>query len=84
MDADDARQIHALRVMHEFGFTDRALAAIRRHRMAASVQDALDRSAATDAPAPHWSDSADPHGPEWAALRAARAKNPLMNGENEL
>lgn len=77
---DDKRAIHAMRVMHGCGFTAANIAAVKRYPMAGSIDDAVSRAGVSDAPAPHWSDSADPDGPEWRALRESRAKNRLMNG----
>lgn len=84
MDELDRRAYHSAKVMAECGFTDRAIQAVKQNRMAGSILEALDHASSAEEPRPHWSDTADENGPEWAALRAARAKNPLMNGRNEL
>lgn len=66
----------AARILHSAGFTPRRMDAIRSAPMAATFAEAESR---TDAPArPHWSETADPEGPEWAALRASRANNALI------
>lgn len=72
-------------ILREFGMTDDRMQAVKRFPKAATMDEAVAMQAEqAEAPARHWSDTAAPDGPEWAALRAARAQNPLMNGRNEL
>lgn len=72
-------------ILREFGMTPDRMQAVKRFPKAATMDEAVAmQSEQAEAPSRHWSDTADPDGPEWAALRAARAKNALMNGGNEL
>lgn len=57
------------------GFTPRRLEAMRDAPMATTFEEA---ETAKDQPRTHWSERADPDGPEWRALRASRAANPLV------
>ena len=58
------------------GFTPARMDAIRKAPMALTFAEAEARQ--EDTSARHWSDAADPDGPEWRALRAARAANPII------
>lgn len=58
------------------GFTPARMDAIRKAPMALTFAEAEARQ--EDTSARHWSDAADPDGPEWRALRAARAANPIV------
>lgn len=72
-------------ILEEYGMTEKRLAAVRRFPRAQTMDQAeAMASGEQQEPVRHWSDTAAPDGPEWQALRAARAKNPLMNGGNEL
>lgn len=66
----------ATEIMARAGFTPQRIEAIRRAPMASTFSEAIAR---TDAqPAPHWSETADPDGPEIRALRRAREGNKLV------
>ena len=66
----------AERIMQRAGFTAKRMEAVRRSPMANTFADA---EAVFDAPRkPHWTETADPDGPDMAQLRAARAANPLI------
>lgn len=66
----------ATRILEERGFTPARMDAIRKDPMALTFAEAEARQ--DDTSARHWSDAADPDGPEWRALRAARAANPII------
>lgn len=70
-DPEAARQI-----MQRAGFTPQRIEAIRRAPMAMTFAEAEDIASAPKKP--HWTETADPNGADMAALRAARANNPLM------
>lgn len=71
----------AKRILEQAGFTPQRMEAMKRAPMAVTFADAENIAAA---PArPHWTETADPNGPEIAALKAARAKNQLMNPEGK-
>lgn len=74
----------AARILAEFGMDDARRAAVKRFPQARSIEEAQQQAQEALEAGSHWSDRADPDGPEWRALRAARAKNPLMNGEDTL
>ena len=67
----------AARIMAQAGFTPGRIAAVRSAPMATTFSEAEDRGT-TDRASRHWTETADPDGAQWAALRAARANNPLM------
>jgi hypothetical protein len=69
VDASKAKSI-----IESAGFTPERLAALRASSMATTFEEA---EAAREPPRQHWSERADPDGPEWKALRAARAANIL-------
>lgn len=58
------------------GFTPARMQAIRAAPMALTFAEAEARAEAP--PVRHWSETANPDGPEWRALRAARAANPIV------
>ncbi|WP_423290086.1 hypothetical protein [Neotabrizicola sp. VNH66] len=58
------------------GFTPQRIEAMRQAPMAGSFAEAEQRQTETDFR--HWTETADPDGPEWQALRASRASNPLV------
>lgn len=68
----------AARIMQEAGFTEGRIAAIRRFPLSKSQSEAVQKMDDFEAPGEHWSDKADPDGPEWAALRASRAASGLL------
>lgn len=67
----------AERIIAAAGFTPARMAAVKAAPMATTFSEA-ERHAA-EPKQPHWSEVADPLGPEWAALRASRAKNALIH-----
>ena len=64
-------------IMNRAGFTPARMNAVRAAPMAGTFAQAETQARSTARP--HWSETADPDGPEWAALRASRAKNRLIN-----
>lgn len=64
----------AKQIAERAGFTPKRIEAVRRMPMATNVAE-LEHPASAR---PHWSEIADPDGPEMEALRAARLANPLM------
>jgi hypothetical protein len=66
----------AQRMVHDAGYTERKTNLVRRFPSAPSM-DAIERIAEAP-PSRHWTDTADPDGPEMSALRAARDANPLI------
>lgn len=69
IDASKAKSI-----VESAGFTPERIAALRASPMATTFEEA---EAARELPREHWSERADPDGPEWKALRAGRAANIL-------
>lgn len=69
-------QESAERIMMQAGFTQKRLEAIRRAPMATTFAEALDQSETP--PRPHWTETADPDGPQMKALRAIRDANPIV------
>lgn len=68
----------AARIMQEAGFTEGRISAVRRFPLSKSQSEAVQKMRDFEAPGEHWSDKADPDGPEWAALRASRAASGLL------
>lgn len=72
-------------ILREFGMTPDRMQALKRFPKAQTMDEAESMAVGEhEEPARHWSDTAAPDGPEWKALREARAKNRLMNGGNTL
>ena len=71
----------AQRILHEKGYTDAKFDLVRRFPTAPSMAEA-ERMAAAPV-SRHWTDTADPDGPEMRALRAARDANPLIQAARE-
>lgn len=67
----------AQRLMAEAGFTAEKMDLVKRFPSAPSMQ-AIERIREEAPPARHWTEMADPDGPEMRALRAARDANPLI------
>jgi hypothetical protein len=67
----------AKRILEQAGFTPQRMEAMKRAPMAMTFADA--EGIASAPRRPHWTETADPDGPEMQALRAIRAKNTLMN-----
>lgn len=66
----------AARIMHEAGFTPEKANLVRRFPNAPTYAAA---EAMSHIPKrPHWTETADPDGPEMKALRAARDANPII------
>lgn len=70
----------AARIMAEAGMTEGRLAAVKRFPMARSADEAKAKLVDWEAPAAHWSETAEPDDPRWEILRKARAANSLLNG----
>lgn len=66
----------AERIMHSNGFTAKRMQDIRKAPMSITFADA--EGAEAEKRKPHWTETADPDGPEMAQLRASRAANPLV------
>ena len=66
----------AERTLQRYGFTPKRMEAVRKAPMARTMDEALSRAEAP--PRPHWTETADPDGPEMRALRAARDANPIV------
>lgn len=64
-------------ILSKAGFTAKRAAAVNRAPMAKSMQEAEEK--AESKRVPHWTEGADPDGPEMQRLRKARAENKLMN-----
>lgn len=64
----------AAEIMARAGFTPKRFADLGKNPMALTFSDAE----AEPEKKPHWSERADPNGPDMAALRAARDSNPLV------
>ena len=71
-----ADQEAAERIMMQAGFTPKRLDAVRQAPMARTMDEAVARSEAP--PRLHWSETADPDGPEMRALRRARDENRIV------
>lgn len=65
----------AKRIIEEAGFTAKRLAIVQRFPTARTIEEAV---AKHETDRQHWTEAVAPDGPEMAALRAARAANPLM------
>jgi hypothetical protein len=68
----------AARILEQAGWDGSMAALLRRFPMARSREEAQKLEARAAAQVRHWSETADPDGPEWRALRAARDANPLV------
>lgn len=66
----------AARILEQAGFTPKRMETVRKAPMARTMDEAVAR-VETPRP-PHWSETADPDGPEMRALRAARDANPII------
>lgn len=79
LEAEEARSAQrvsaeaAARIMAASGFTEERTVVVNRAREARTLEQAEEMAARP--PKPHWTETADPNGPEMAALRAARANN---------
>ncbi len=69
-------QEEAERILMRSGYTPKKLDAVRKAPMARTMDEALSRADAP--PRPHWTETADPDGPQMRALRAARDANPIV------
>lgn len=68
-------------ILARAGFTPKRMRALRRAPMARSVDEA--EAIATRPAAPHWTERADPEGPEMAGLAAARDGNEMIRQARE-
>lgn len=67
----------AKEILERAGFTPSRISAVQRAPMATTFDDA-EELANRGSKLPHWSETADPDGPEMQALRKGRDENPLI------
>lgn len=75
MQSDDDRVYHAIKTMNECGFTDSVLEAVRKHRMAGSITEAVGHVQSAGS-GKHWTETATPE--QLAGLEAARSANQII------
>ena len=73
----EARFVQAKEMLERAGFTPNRISAVQRAPMATTFDDA-EELANGGSKLPHWSETADPDGPEMQALRKGRDENPLI------